>query len=44
MSSALQLYLKKAPTQVFLCEICEIFKNTFFYSTPRVAAFSDKQQ
>ena len=31
--------LKKTPTQVFSCKICEIFKNTFFYSTPRVAAF-----
>ena len=26
---ALQLYLKKTPTQVFSCKICEIFKNTF---------------
>ena len=31
--------LKKTPTQVFSSEICEIFKGTFFYSTPRVAAF-----
>ena len=26
-------------TQVFSCEICEIFKNTFFYETSLVAAF-----
>ena len=24
--------------QVFSCEFCEIFKNTFFYKTPPVAA------
>ena len=24
--------------QVFSCELCEIFKNTFFYRTPPVAA------
>ena len=29
--------LKKTLTQVFSCKICEIFKNTFFYSTIRVA-------
>ena len=26
------------PTQVFSCEICETFKNTFFYRAPPVAA------
>ena len=26
--------LKKTLAQVFSCEICEIFKNTFFYRTP----------
>ena len=26
----LQLYEKETPTQVFSCEYCEIFKNTFF--------------
>ena len=26
----LQLYLKETPTQVFSCEILQIFKNTFF--------------
>ena len=30
--------LKKRLTQVFSCEICEIFKSTFFYRTSRVAA------
>ena len=29
--------LKKTLTQVFSCKICEIFKNTFFYSPIRVA-------
>ena len=29
--------LKKAPTQVLSCEICEILKNTFFYRTPPMA-------
>ena len=37
--SALQLYYKKTRTQVFSCEIYEIFNNIFFQSTPRVAAF-----
>ena len=36
----LQLYLKKSPAQVFSCEVCEIFKNTFFYGTTPVAAFA----
>ena len=26
------------PTQVFSCEYCQIFKNSFFYRTPPVAA------
>ena len=30
--------LKKTPTQVFFCEYCEIFKNSFFYRTILVAA------
>ena len=25
-----QTYQKEIPTQVFFCEICEIFKNTYF--------------
>ena len=27
---AMQLYEKETPTQVFSCEYCEIFKNTYF--------------
>ena len=38
-SRALKFYLKKTPAQVFSYEIFEIFKNTFFYSAPGVAAF-----
>ena len=29
---------KETVTQVFFCEFCKIFKNTFFYRTPLVAA------
>ena len=29
---------KETLEQVFSCEFCEIFKNTFFYRTPSVAA------
>ena len=25
-------------TQVFFCEFCEIYKNTFYYRTPLIAA------
>ena len=28
--------LKRDPTQLFSCKICEIFKNIFFYRTPKV--------
>ena len=28
--NSLQLYQKETPTEVFSCEFCEIFKNTFF--------------
>ena len=31
----LQLYLKETPTNVFSCEMCQIFKNNFSYSAPR---------
>ena len=34
----LQVYLKETTTQVFSCEYFEIFKNSFFYRTPPVAA------
>ena len=30
---------KETPTQVFSCEFCKDVKDTFFYITPRVAAF-----
>ena len=30
---------KETPTQVFSCEICEIYKNTLFYRTLPVVAF-----
>ena len=33
--------LKKDSTQVFSCEFCEIFKNTFFYRTHLVTASGD---
>ena len=29
---------KEAPTRVFSCEYCEIFKNTFFCGTSPLAA------
>ena len=32
------LFKKWTLTQVFSCEFCEIFKNTFSYKTPSVAA------
>ena len=35
---ALQHYQKETPTQVFSCEIFEIFKDTFFYRTPPMTA------
>ena len=38
LASSLQLYYKETPTQMFSCEFCEIFKNTFFQRTPLVAA------
>ena len=30
--------LKGDPMKVYSCEICEIYKNTFFYRAPPVAA------
>ena len=36
--------LKEAPTQVFSCEICEIFKNPFFSRTPAMAASEQTQE
>ena len=42
--SGLQLYLKKRPclAQVFSCEFCKIFKSTFSYRRPSLAAFEIK--
>ena len=37
-TEGLQLHKKKTPTQVFSCEVCEIYKNTFSYRTPPVTA------
>ena len=37
--AGLQLYLKEPLAQVFSCEICEMFKKTFFFRT-RPAAVS----
>ena len=34
---------KETPTQVFSCEICGIFENTFFYRTPSVAVSQAKK-
>ena len=31
-------FVKKTPTQVFSCPYCEIFRTSFFYRTPPVAA------
>ena len=31
-------FLKETPAQVFSCEYCDIFKNTFFHRTPLNAA------
>ena len=35
-------FLKEVPTQVFSCEICEIFKKTFFTEHLRVTASAGK--
>ena len=36
------ILLKRSPTQVFSSEFCEIFKNTFFHTTPSVDASEQK--
>ena len=33
------MFIKETPTQVFPCEYCEIFKNTYFEEHLRTAAF-----
>ena len=40
---SLQLYEKETPTQVFSCEICEIFKNTYFEEHLWMAASTIKK-
>ena len=37
-ASACNFIKKETLVQVFSCEICEIFKKTFFYRAPPVAA------
>ena len=34
----LQFFKKETPVQVFSCKYCKIFRNSFFYRTPPVAA------
>ena len=34
--------LKKRLAQIFSCDFCEIFKNTFFNRTPPMAASDDR--
>ena len=34
---AYSFFNKQTLAQVFLCEVCKIFKNTFFYGTTPVA-------
>ena len=37
-ASAFDFIKKETLAQVFSCELCEIYKNTFSYRTPPVAA------
>ena len=37
-ASSCSITKKETLTQVFSCEFCEIFKSTYFYETPPVAA------
>ena len=37
----LQLYLKKAPTQMFYCEVYKIFNNTYFEEHLRTAVSTE---
>ena len=34
------MFLEKGVLKVFSCEVCEMFKNTFFYGTPAVTALA----
>ena len=40
----LKMYEKETPTQEFSCEYGKIFKNTFFYRMPAVAASGNLQK
>ena len=40
----LKMYEKETPTQEFSCEYGKIFKNTFFYRMPPVAASDNLQK
>ena len=40
----LKMYEKETPTQEFSCEYGKIFKNTFFYRMPPVAASGNLQK
>ena len=40
---ALQHCQKETPTEVFFCEVCEIFENMSFYRTPLAADSGDYQ-
>ena len=36
--------LKQTWTEVFSYELCELFKNTFFYRAPLMAAYESNEQ
>ena len=38
LPKGLQIYCNETPTQVFNCEFCKSFKNTYFYRTPLAVA------
>ena len=38
------LHVVQVLAQVFSCEFCEIFNNTFFYRTPLVAVSDDQKE
>ena len=40
----LESFLKETPTHVFSCEICQIFKNTYFEKRLQTAASKNMQQ
>ena len=43
MVETLQHYQKDTPIQVFSCDVCETFKDTFFDRTPPVAVSGDNK-